>query len=146
MTVRHSRRTAGALLLLGCALLLTSNALAQSRRGTRAGWDALVVDFLKAYFVARPDFAVGAGLHEFDGQLPDWSDAGISAFDSLLTVWKARVSAYDTTALDADRRLERQMVLVRIDRDLWFQKTYDAPHRSTHTYAGSLDPDPYVSR
>ena len=147
MSVHRSRFRALALAVSAVLLFAsTSGAQARASSGPHGRWDALVADFLKAYFAARPDLAVAVGRHELDGQLPDWSDAGHAAFDSLLTTWKGRVVAYDTTALDPDRRLERQMVLTRLDRDLWFQKVYDAPHRSTHGYAGSLDPDPYVSR
>ena len=42
-----------------------------------AKWDAYVETFLNDYFVAHPDIAVQAGRHEFDGQLPDWSEAGL---------------------------------------------------------------------
>jgi len=112
----------------------------------RARWDSLVAGFMNAYFAARPEVAVNAGRHELDGRLPDWSAAGIAAYDSLLTTWRARAAAFDTTALDADRRLERQIMLLHSDRDLWFERDYDAPHRSPAYYAYSLDPNPYLSR
>jgi hypothetical protein len=35
-------------------------------------WPSFVDRFLEDYFVAEPSFAVDAGRHEFDGQLPDW--------------------------------------------------------------------------
>ncbi|MEP6820338.1 MAG: DUF885 domain-containing protein, partial [bacterium] len=41
-------------------------------------WDSYVNEFLEAYFVAHPDFAVRAGRHEFDGKLPDWSAEGFA--------------------------------------------------------------------
>src|SRR5690606_15563018 len=42
-----------------------------------AAWPRFVQDFIEAYFVANPTFAVQAGRHEFDGKLPDWSVRGI---------------------------------------------------------------------
>src|SRR5690606_38803683 len=42
-----------------------------------AAWPRFVEDFIEAYFVAHPTFAVSAGRHEFDGRLPDWSSEGI---------------------------------------------------------------------
>jgi uncharacterized protein (DUF885 family) len=142
------RRFARAALLLAGALLLASTAGAQPAAATqdRGRWDALVADFLNAYFAARPEVAVNAGRHELDGRLPDWSAAGLAAYDSLLTRWKARVTAVDTAALDADRRIERQIMLTRFDRDLWFLRDYDAPHRNPAYFAGSLDPNVYLSR
>ncbi len=35
--------------------------------------------FIEDYFKANPFFAVQAGRHEFDGQMPDLSAAGIAA-------------------------------------------------------------------
>lgn len=42
-------------------------------------WDSHVNEFIEAYFVAHPDFAVRAGRHEFDGKLltgaqKDWPE------------------------------------------------------------------------
>jgi uncharacterized protein (DUF885 family) len=147
MSISRSSRLARAL-RLASALLVASSAGAQSSVATRshARWDAFVGEFLSAYFAARPDAAVNAGRHELDGQLPDWSPAGLAAYDSLLTTWRARVSAVDTTTLDADRRIERQIMLSFFDRSFWSMRDFDAPRRNPAYYAGSLDPDPYLTR
>ena len=42
-------------------------------------WDGFVNNYIEAHFVAHPAQAVMMGRHEFDGQLPDWSRAGIQA-------------------------------------------------------------------
>ncbi len=42
------------------------------------GWDMYVNHFVEAYFAAHPSFAVYAGRHEFDGQLPDWSPTALN--------------------------------------------------------------------
>ena len=148
MTSGHRSCFRALAVALSAALLFAPTASAQTRAapGQRARWDAVVAEFLKVYFAARPELAVGAGLHEYDGRLPDWSDAGRASFDSLLTTWRAQVTAFDTTGMNADRRLERQIVLARLDRELWWQKSYDAPHRSPAYYSGSLDPDVYLRR
>src|SRR5215203_5830079 len=107
MSIRRFRLSVHAGVMIG-ALLVASTAGAQAPgvAVTRARWDSLVVRFMDVYFAARPEIAVNAGRHEFDGRLPDWSAAGLAAFDSLLATWKARAVAFDTTALDADRRIE----------------------------------------
>ena len=33
-------------------------------------WTKFVDEFIEAYFVANPSFAVASGRHEFDGQMP----------------------------------------------------------------------------
>src|ERR1700704_395273 len=54
-------------------------------------WDSYVNDFIEAYFVAHPDFAVHAGRHDFDGKLPDWSAEGIAKEIRRLHAEKDRV-------------------------------------------------------
>ena len=42
-------------------------------------WSNYLATFLDGYFKLNPGFAVYQGKHEFDGQLPDWSDQGLKA-------------------------------------------------------------------
>src|SRR5215472_12179397 len=42
-------------------------------------WPEFAAGFIESSFRADPGFAVQAGRHEFDGQLPDWSAGGIAA-------------------------------------------------------------------
>ena len=118
-------------------------------QGSTAGagrWDTLVSSLLDAYFAARPDVAVAVGRHEHDGKLPDWSPRGLAAYHTLLSDWRARAVAFDTTQLDASRKLERAYVIARMDRDLWWLDSADGPRRNPHYYGDALDPDPYLSR
>src|SRR5580658_6422668 len=73
-------KTAAALCLAAIALIpvsaqlyaATSPAPAES-----AAWSKFANDYVEATFKAQPFFAVYAGRHEFDGQMPDLSRAGI---------------------------------------------------------------------
>ncbi len=40
-------------------------------------WEVFLSAFLDDYFAINPTFAVYQGRHEFDGQLPDWSEQGL---------------------------------------------------------------------
>ncbi|HEY4594368.1 MAG TPA: hypothetical protein VIJ61_18255, partial [Thermoanaerobaculia bacterium] len=52
------------------------------------GWDRLVRSFLDGYFALHPTFAAGAGRHEHDGRLPDWSPEGLAReIASLKAEW-----------------------------------------------------------
>ena len=129
--------------------ILASTAGAQgpaTASGAATPWDAHVAAFIEAYYAAMPNSAVNAGRHEYDGRLPDFSPAGLAALDTLLTSWRSRTAAFDTSALDANRRFERQYVLAILDRMLWAQKSVDAPHRNPAYYSGALDPDVYLTR
>src|SRR6266852_9730465 len=82
-------------------------------------WDSYVNEFLEAYFVARPDFAVRAGRHEFDGKLPDWSAEGIANEIERLRAEKDHVSRFKN-ALNERQRLERDYLLSVINADLFW--------------------------
>src|SRR5260221_14769855 len=97
---------------------------------------------------------VGAavGRHEFDGQLPDWSAAAIHAEVARLKAFRARVAAFPDATLDAAQRFEREYLLTRIDREIFWRDAAAAPFRNPAVYLGmsdggeSLDPSTYVVR
>ena len=109
-------------------------------------WDSLVNEFLDSTFRARPDLAVYAGRHEFDGKLPDWTNAGLAKEKARLEGWKKRLEETDSTNLDDARQFERHYMIAVIDGDLFWLTKADWPHKNPAFYAGSLDPDVYVSR
>ena len=109
-------------------------------------WDSYVNEFLEAYFVAHPDFAVRAGRHEFDGKLPDWSAEGIAKEIKRLHAEKDRVAGFPDSALDERQRFERGYVASVIDGDLFWLESAEWPMRCPQFYADAIDPDVYVSR
>jgi len=109
-------------------------------------WEAFVNEFLESYFAAHPDFAVGAGRHEFDGKLPDWSAAGIAAEIKRLHATKDRAQAFTAATLNERQRFERDYLVSVIDGDLFWLETAEWPFRNPYFYAGGIDPDVYVSR
>jgi hypothetical protein len=137
------------------AFLLFSSACQQTtpptnqqtmNRSSSKSWDSYVNDFLEAYFVAHPDFAVRAGRHEFDGKLPDWSVDGIKKEITRLHAEKDRIAGFQDAALDERQRFERDYVASVIDGDLFWLQSAEWPFRSPQFYADSIDPDVYVSR
>jgi hypothetical protein len=111
-----------------------------------AAWDLFLNDFLEAYFVAHPDFAVRAGRHEFDGKLPDWSAAGLAKEISRLHAEKDRSAGFQETTLSDRQRFEREYVEAVIDGDLFWLESAEWPKRCPQFYADAIDPDVYVSR
>lgn len=137
------------------ALLLLPVACQQTTQPTRQtaatandsrSWDSYQNEFLEAYFVAHPDFAVRAGRHEFDGKLPDWSAEGIAKEIKRLHAEKDRVAGFQASALDERQRFEREYVASVIDADLFWLESAEWPMRCPQYYADSIDPDVYVSR
>jgi hypothetical protein len=111
-----------------------------------AEWDKYVGDFLDSYFVAHPDVAVLAGRHEFDGKLPDWSDAGLKKEIQRLHSERDRANDFKEAALEVRQRFERNYVVAQIDKDLFWLESADWPHKNPFYYSDSIDPDVYVSR
>ncbi len=89
------------------------------------------------------------GRHEYDGRLPDWSRAGIEAEIRRLNDLRAKAREFADGELDAEQRFQRDYLVSRIDRDLFWLETADWPFRNPAFYfdwmLDSLDPSPYVT-
>ncbi len=95
-----------------------------------AAWDAQVARFIEETFAANPSFAVYAGRHEFDGQLPDFSAASLRKEVARLEAARRAALAVDPASLDADRRIERDYLLAVIDKALFWQSEAQWPYRN----------------
>jgi hypothetical protein len=142
----RQRWIGAALAIVAVSVAMTSCGSDESERMTPDMWDQLVSDYLDSTFAARPDIGVFAGRHEFDGQLPDWSEAGLAAEKGRLEEWRTRIERSDTARLDGARKLERECVLAQIDGDMFWLDRADWPHKNPTFYTGALDPDVYVTR
>lgn len=111
-----------------------------------ADWEAFVDSMIEEYFVFAPTFAIDAGRHEFDGQLPDWSEDGLLAMTDFLRGAMERAEAFDPAALTDDLRFQRDYVMDTLDGQLFWLETYDMPTRNPGFYLGPLDPAAYITR
>ncbi|HEV8580286.1 MAG TPA: DUF885 domain-containing protein [Thermoanaerobaculia bacterium] len=109
-------------------------------------WDRLVRSFLDGQFEAHPTFAAGAGHHEYDGRLPDWSAEGIEGEIVRLRSERSRVAEFDPATLDERRAFEREVLTVAIDSDLFWLEAAEWHRRNPLFYAGPLDPNLYLTR
>jgi uncharacterized protein (DUF885 family) len=109
-----------------------------------AEWTKLVDDWLVDDFKANPTFAVYQGKHEYDGVLPDMSEAGIKAEIDRLHAWKTRAEAVDPATLAPEQKFERDYFIANIDGSLFFLEDVDWPHRNPAFY--QIDPGPYLDR
>src|SRR3984885_8270350 len=141
---------------LSCVLLLVLTACNQSTpppslkpkslSPASAAWLRQSNSFIEEYMLARPSFAVQAGRHEFDGQLPDLSAHGIKREIARLHDQRDQVSAVDPTTLEPRERFDRAYLLAVLDKDLfWIEKT-QFPFSNPGWYLDQIDPDVYLSR
>ena len=116
---------------------------------TQEQWVSFRDGYIDEFFKAHPTYAVRAGKHDYDGQLPDWSAAGIAAEIKRLHDARNRASAFDTGLTDA-QRFERDYLVARINRDLFWLETAGEPFRSPLFYfdwnLDDLDPSTYLTR
>ena len=85
------------LLLAGCASTTESAGAQNAER--QSAWARFVDRTIEGYFRVNPEFAVGQGRHEYDGQLPDWSGTGLANRASFLRSTIASAEAFDAGAL-----------------------------------------------
>jgi uncharacterized protein (DUF885 family) len=113
-------------------------------------WATVRNDLVEDYLKAHPAFAVVAGRHEYDGVLPDWSAPGIAAEIKRLHAAKDRALAVPDASLDEASRYERDEFVARVDRDLFWVETAEAPFTNPAFYLDwmldGLDPAPYLTR
>jgi uncharacterized protein DUF885 len=122
------------------------NACGRQSGESSGPWDKFVSGFLETYFAANPLFAVYQGRHEYDGQFPDWSEAGLKRWMSRLHEVRDSAAAFPIDSADRAKRLERDYVIAVIDRDLFWGERADWPHRNPEYYTGSIDPNVYIAR
>ena len=140
---------------LSCVLLFVLTACNQSTppppkpkgpSAASAAWLKQSNAFIEDYMLARPSFAVQAGRHEYDGQLPDLSAHGIKREIARLHDQRDQIAAVDPTTLEPRERFDRAYLLAVLDKDLfWVEKT-QFPFSNPGWYLDQIDPDVYLSR
>jgi len=109
-------------------------------------WLKLSNAFIENYMQAQPAFAVQAGRHEFDGQLPDVSAHGLKREIARLHDQRDQIAAVEAGGLEPRERFDREYLLAVVDKDLfWLEKT-QFPFSNPAWYLGQIDPDVYLSR
>jgi membrane-bound inhibitor of C-type lysozyme len=112
-------------------------------------WDVFIEDQIEAHLEAHPAWAVTQGRHEFDGQLPDWSEAGLQAEVQRLRQARRDAMAFVDADLSPEQQFQRDYFVSRIDHDLFWRVKARWPFRNPEFYFGwlsdSLDPAPYIT-
>jgi hypothetical protein len=155
MTQPLARRWSGLALLVLTVSLATAcghksepSAPATEATTKSAEWPAFRDGFIEAWFVAEPGSAVSQGRHEFDGKLPDWTQAGFDAEIKLLADSRDKALAFDAAALNPAEQFERDYFVATMDSYLFWLRDVGAQYRNPGWYLGTggLDPSTYLTR
>ncbi len=115
-------------------------------RRRKQSWSSFRDAFWRGYFRLEPTFAIYQGRHDFDGKLPDLSEAGLKARADFLKGEIARAQAFDAKAMSKDDAFERDYLVAVAKGDLFWLTDADNPHRNPAFYIDILDPNTYVAR
>jgi hypothetical protein len=80
---------------------------------------AIAERIVDALLEADPATASFAGDHRFDGRLPDYSADGVARSVAMLRDAAAALSQVDDDVLDAQERVDYQILMSRVDRELF---------------------------
>lgn len=124
---------------------LAGSAPAPAAEAPASAWKAFVQKTIRDWMAEDPYFAVYQGAHEFDGRLPDWSQAGLDRRTAFLHSVVDKAGAFADLS-DADRFERDYLVQVAKGQLFWIEDA-DQPHTNPAWYiSGGLDPNVYVSR
>jgi hypothetical protein len=109
-------------------------------------WPEFVDAFIEARMKSDPYFAVQAGRHEFDGQMPGWNRAALAADVEQMRRHLAELRQFDPATLNERRRLERDYLEWVMKRQIFWDATAEQPFRNPAWYLDRLDPSMYLER
>ena len=112
----------------------------------RAAFESAVNDFITGSFQHNPVFAANSGKHEFDGQLPDYSPAGLKETADWLHAQRQKFADFSDKSLDARTRFQRDYVVSVIDGQLFWLEDSGFPYSNPAFYTGELSPSMYLTR
>ena len=132
-------------LMLGTALVSCKPAATTPAASVAAQpWAQFTQTTIDSWLAIDPAWAVYQGAHQFDGKLPDWSEAGLTAKADFLQGVIDHAKAYDQ--LTGDEKFERDNMVKVAEGQLFWLKEADQPHTNPAFYIGTLDPNTYIAR
>ncbi len=102
-----------------------------------------VVDHL---FVLQPSYAVGLGLHEYDGQMPDLSAEATERWSADADRLLSRLRSIGTETLPPDRRIDRFLLELLLESPLFDLRESRELDRNPMSYVGSVSLTSYLAR
>ena len=105
--------------------------------------ERVIVDHL---FVLQPSYAVGLGLHEYDGRLPDLSPEGTDRWVRTADELLARLARVPRDSLPTPRKTDAFLLGLLLESPLFDLRAVSDLERNPMNYLGAVSLTAYLSR
>jgi len=109
-----------------------------------AAFGQLATAILEDHYKRNPIEATDLGIHKYDDQLSDLSEAALKAESAALKDFRARLAAIDPATLTLDRALDREQLIHSMDAQVLGIDTIKMWAKDPDTYSGDLTNAAYV--
>jgi uncharacterized protein (DUF885 family) len=118
-------------------------ASSNSNAAELAALEKQVVDHV---FVLQPSYAVGLGLHQYDGRVPDLSKPATDAWSTGGDALLRRLNALDDSTLSDERKIDRFLLRLLLESPLFDLRESNELDRNPMSYVGSVSMTSYMVR
>ena len=108
--------------------------------------DTLEREVVDHVFELQPSYAVGLGIHQYDGRVPDLSPAATESWSWRADELLRRLNALDTTPLSEGRRIDRLLLRLLLESPLFDLRESMDLERNPMAYVGSVSLTSYMVR
>jgi uncharacterized protein (DUF885 family) len=131
--------------ILACVMAIALSSGIAAAGDRTAEWNALVDEYLdKVYFPLNPTLATASGIHQYDGEMEDYSGTGRSAEIRTLLAYEIRVAQFPADGLQQVDAADRQMLLGQIRSELLTLEKIRPMEKNPDVYSGGLTNGVYV--
>jgi hypothetical protein len=109
-------------------------------------WNRYVDQFVARYFEDNPHQAASAGLHQYDGRLPDLSPPAVARTIDWLHEQRERLAAWDLSGAAEGAQFERDYLLAAVDRMRFGVEISEFLYTNPSIYGSIIGPDVYLTR
>ncbi len=136
-----------AALLLLSILALTACSQTEDTTATetvKASWPEFAATSVAQYYSRRPERAVNAGLHQYDGQMSDLSPEAVAEYLEWVNATRSEAESYDD--LEGMEAFERHYFVVSMNEEEFNYGTADYLSRNPAAYVSQLGFSVYLDR
>ena len=110
----------------------------------REPWAEFAATSVAEYYRRRPERAVSAGLHQYDGQISDLSPESVAEYLAWVKKTSSGAESYDD--LEGMEAFERDYLVVSMNEEEFYFETADYMSRNPAAYVGQLGFSVYLDR